>query len=302
MNVILRRAGIILGSLVLLLIVVAAGGYYAAERHVTRRYAVENESIAIPADSISIERGRHLARAIAKCADCHTETLGGQVMIDNPALGRFVPLNLTRGKGGLGATLKDADWVRAIRHGVGHDGRALRIMPAREYNNLSAEDVGAIIAYAKSVPPKDNELPPSTLGPVARGLLDAGKLPIFDAEVIDHAKPVRAIAPPAGPTAEYGEYLAHVGGCAGCHAPTFAGGKIEGGDPSWPPAANLTPTGLKAYDEAAFFSVLRTGVRKDGSKLKDPMPWKWTREMTDDETRAIWLYLKTVPPREFGAR
>jgi hypothetical protein len=59
---------------------------------------------------------------------------------------------------------------------------------------------------------------------------------------------------------------------------------------------------LKAYNEAAFFTALRTGVRPGGTKLKDPMPVEWTKEMTDDEIRAVWLYLKTVPPKEFGSR
>jgi hypothetical protein len=179
MKVILRRAGIVVGSIVALLVVVACVGFFLSERHVSRRYVVEAESIPIPTDSLSIERGRHLARAIAKCADCHTATLAGQVFIDNAALGRFVPLNLTRGKGGLGSMLKDADWVRAIRHGVGHDGRALRIMPSDEFQHLSVGDLGAIIAYAKSVAPVDNELPPNTLGPLTRALLVTNQMPLF---------------------------------------------------------------------------------------------------------------------------
>ena len=302
MKTLFRRGAIALGALVGVLVIAACAVYVMSERHVSRRYVVEAESIPIPIDSISIARGQHLAHAIAKCTDCHAKSLGGQVFIDNPALGRMVAMNLTRGKGGLGATLTDADWIRAVRHGVGHDGRALRIMPSMEYNELSAEDVGAIIAYAKSVAPVDNELPASTLGPVARALLVANKLPMFTAETIDHTAHVRALAPTVGPTAEYGNYLAHVGGCAACHNPGFSGGKIDVGDPSWPPAANLTPTGLKAYDEAAFFTALRTGVRPGGTKIKDPMPIAWTKDMTDDEIRAVWAYLKTVPPREFGSR
>ena len=302
MNVILRRLALAAGALVALVVVAACAVYFMSERHVTRRYALVTETIPIPADSASVVRGRHLARAIAKCADCHTETLGGQVLIDNPALGRFVPPNLTRGKGGLGATLTDADWVRAIRHGVGHDGRALRIMPSRDFANLSAADLGAIIAYAKSVPPTDNVLPPNTLGPVARALLVANKPPIFDAETADFASHAPATAPPVGPTAEYGNYLVHTAGCMGCHGPTLSGGKIPGGDPAWPPAANLTPSGLTAYDQASFATALRTGVRPGGTKIKDPMPIAWTKEMTDDEISAVWLYLRTVPAKQFGGR
>ncbi len=301
MKVILRRVAIGAGALVALLVIAACVVYVMSERHVSRRYVVEAESIPIPTDSISIEHGRHLARAIAKCADCHTPTLGGQVFLDAPPIGRFVTMNLTRGKGGVGSVLSDADWVRAIRHGVGHDGRPLRIMPSDEYQHLSVGDVGAIIAYAKSVPPVDNELPGSTLGPVARVLLVANQMPLFAAEDIDHvASHAPALAPEPGPTKEFGGYLVSTAGCQGCHGPTLSGGSIPGGDPSWPPAANITPTGLKAYDETSFMNTLRTGKRADGSKIKDPMPIAWTKEMTDDEIRAVWLYLKTVPPKEYG--
>lgn len=304
MKVILRRVAIAAGSLVALLLVVACVVYFVSERHVTRRYALVSEPLTIPSDSASIVRGRHLARAIAKCADCHTPSLGGQVFVDVAPLGRFVPPNLTRGKGGVGAVLTDADWVRAVRHGVGHDGRPLRIMPSRDFKDLSAADLGAIIAYAKSMPPVDNVLPPNTLGPVGRVLIAANQLPLFDAEKDDFTSHAPASAPPAGPTAEYGNYLVHVGGCMGCHGPTLSGGKIPGGDPSWPPAANLTPSGLVAYDQASFANLLRTGVRPGpgGTKVKDPMPVAWTKEMTDDEITAIWLYLKTVPAKGFEGR
>jgi cytochrome c553 len=302
MKTFLRRLALAAGALIALILVAACAVYFTSERRVTRRYELADESIPIPTDSISIARGQHLAHAITKCTDCHTKSLGGQIFVDDPALGRFVPHNLTRGKGGLGATLTDADWVRAIRHGVGHDGRPLRLMPSVEYNNLSVEDVGAIVAYAKSVPPVDNELPVNTLGPVGRVLLVTNKMPLFAAEHIDHSGHAPPLAPSNGPTVEYGNYIAHTAGCAGCHNPGFSGGPIDVGPPSWPPAANITPTGMKAYDEASFMTALRTGIRPDGSKIKDPMPIAWTKDMTDDEIRAVWLYLKTVPPKEFGAR
>jgi cytochrome c553 len=302
MKTLLRRLALAAGALIALVIVAACAVYFMSERHLTRRYALAAESIPIPTDSISIARGQHLANALAKCTDCHTNSLGGQVFIDNPAMGRVVALNLTRGKGGLGGTLKDEDWIRAVRHGVGHDGRALQIMPSMDYHNLSVEDVGAIVAYAKSVPPVDNELPPSSLGPVARALVAANKLPMFSAEEIDHTAAPIPLAPPIGPTVEYGNYITHTAGCAACHNAGFSGGKIAVGDPSWPPAANLTPAGLKAYDEAAFITALRTGVRPGGTKIKFPMAIEWTKNMTDDEIKAVWAYLKTVPPREFGAR
>jgi cytochrome c553 len=198
--------------------------------------------------------------------------------------------------------MRDEDWVRAIRHAVGHDGRPLFIMPAIVYQNLSVGDVGQITAYVKSVPPVDRELPPLTLGPVARGLIATNQVPFFDAARIDHTMRAPAVAPAESPTAEFGRYIVRTAGCDDCHGPTLSGGKIETGDPAWPAAPNITPTGMQAYDETGFFTAMRTGTRPGGSKINEAMPSVWTREMTDDEIRAVWLYLKTVPPRKFGAR
>jgi mono/diheme cytochrome c family protein len=303
MHVVVRRLGIGFGAILLLVVLVAATVYVASEMHVNRKIPVAAESLAIPSDSASIARGRHLARAIAKCTDCHGDDFGGKVLVNAAPMGRWVPLNVTRGKGGLGAQLSDADIVRAVRHGVAPDGRKLMMMPSYEYSHLSAEDVGAIVAYVRSLPPVDRELPPSTLGPVARALIALDKLPLYEADRVDHAL-APATAPPAGPTAEYGRYIARVGGCMGCHGETLAGGKIAAGDPSWPPAANLTPTGIgpRYTSEDMLFKALRDGVKPEGAPINPAMPFRLTKEMTDDEIRAVWAFLKTLPPREFGAR
>ena len=116
MTVIARRIALVVGSLVLLLVLVAAGGYVVSEVKIHHKYDIASESIPIPTDSLSIARGRHLARAMAKCTDCHGEDLGGRIMVSDPAMGKWVTSNLTRGQGGIGGTLRDDDWVRAIRH------------------------------------------------------------------------------------------------------------------------------------------------------------------------------------------
>lgn len=301
MNVIVKRVGIFAGGLAGVLAVTAAGVVVGSNRVIARKYTIAPETVPIPTDTMSITRGKHLARAITKCVDCHGDNLGGRVLVENGAMGRWVVANITRGKGGVAGSLTDADIVRAVRHAVAPDGRKLLQMPADSYQYLNAEDLGEIIAYVRSVPPVDNELPPTSIGLVARGLILANKLPIYRADLITHTQPIPA-ATPVGPTPEYGKYIASVGGCIGCHGPTLSGGKIADGDPAWPPAANLTPTGLAKYTEADFTTVLRTGKRQSGVQANDAMPWRMTREMTDDEIKAVWLFLKTVPPREFGAR
>ncbi|GAB3220662.1 hypothetical protein [Spirosoma arcticum] len=66
------------------------------------------------------------------------------------------------------------------------------------------------------------------------------------------------------------------------------------------PAANLTPTGIGSWRETDFFRTLRTGKRPNGQELHPSMPWPQVGMMTNDELHAIWLYLKSVPPKPFG--
>jgi mono/diheme cytochrome c family protein len=91
--------------------------------------------------------------------------------------------------------------------------------------------------------------------------------------------------------------------CAGCHGERFGGGPIPGAPPSWKPAANLTPTGLGHYSAEDFVRALRTAVRPDGSTIDPSMPVaSITRHMDDLELRALYAYLRTLPPRPYGAR
>jgi cytochrome c553 len=275
------------------LVLSAAGVYGLSETRLRKQYTLASQTLAIPTDSLALARGEHLTHSIAGCVDCHGENLAGNTVIENAALGNVYAMNLTRGKGGVG-TLSDADYVRAIRHGVAPNGRPLKIMPSSDYTNLSDADLAAIIAYVKSVPAVDKELPSSSIGPLGRALFVAGKLPILHAERIDHDR-VHLASVEAAPTAAYGAYLAGFG-CKGCHGPALAGGKIIDGPPDWPPAANLTPAGpTKNYSEEDFRRVLREGKRPNGIAVSDVMPWRLTKRLSDDEIHAIYLYLRTLP-------
>jgi mono/diheme cytochrome c family protein len=195
----------------------------------------------------------------------------------------------------VGTTNTDTDWVRAIRHGVGHDGRGLAMMPVRTFYYLSDEDLGALIAYLKSLPPIDNELPSTDLGPLGRVMLALGQLPPeIEPNVIsiDHNAP-RPVAPQPGVTVEYGKYLART--CALCHGPNFNGQTVQiDGPPVLTP--NLTPGGeLRFWSEEDFITTMRTGVTPSGHQLKDVMPWKYFGQMTDDELKAVWMYLQSLP-------
>ncbi|HUX34038.1 MAG TPA: c-type cytochrome [Gemmatimonadaceae bacterium] len=297
----LKRLGYALGALVALVLVLVAYVYAASEMRFRKTYSLAGTPVVVPTDSASIARGRHLAVAIAKCTVCHGDQLAGGAVIDGSPMGRLTAPDLTRGEGGLGATLSDADWERAIRHGVLPNGRSVRIMPAAEYQHLADEDVADIIAWARSVAPARDTQPPTHLMLLPRALMVFGQLPLMQAPQVDaNAHPPEAMPPSA--TAEYGRYITQVGGCQMCHGPTLSGGKVVGGDPSWPPAANITPAGLALYTEASFVQTLTTGKRPDGTPLREPMPWRATAQMTPDEFHALWLYLQSVPPKAFGAR
>jgi mono/diheme cytochrome c family protein len=289
--------GLVVAGLVGIVLVCTAAVYGFSEARYRKQWAITPASIPVPTDSLAIARGDHIVHSLGGCVDCHGENLAGKKMIDDPAFGRVYSLNLTRGKGGASATLSDVDFIRAIRHGIGPNGRALKVMPSSDYDNLSDADLVSVIAYIKSLPAVDNELPPSSVGPLARALMVAGKLPLLNAEQIDHDR-----RHPATVTAEvtpaYGSYLASVG-CKGCHGPQLAGGPIPGGPPDWPPAANLTPAGnLKDWSEADFRNLLRTGKRPNGIPVNAVMPWKVMGKMTDEEIGAIYLYLRSLPPQQ----
>jgi mono/diheme cytochrome c family protein len=300
MNKWIKRALYVLAGAVGLVACAAASVYGLSERRFRKSYAVSPETIAISDDSTTLARGRHLATVIGKCVECHGESFQGTAMIDAAPMGRLVAPNLTSGQGGVGGDLTPADFERAIRHGVAPNGRPLVIMPANDYQYLSDSDVSALISYLKKLPPANNVLAPSKLMMLPRALLVFAGAPFIPAEEIFRA-PATPMTVTPGPTAEYGGYLAWVGGCKGCHGPNLSGGKSPGGDPSWPPAANLTPAGnLGKWTEEQFVQTLRTGKRPDGSPLNEAMPWKLAGQMSDVEMHAVYAYLRTVPSRAFG--
>ncbi len=301
MKVFVRRAGMVVGGLLLLVVIALCAVYAITQHRIDARLTIAGHAVVVPTDSAALARGRHIATAISKCEECHGPDLGGRLFIDAGPVAKLYALNLTRGKGGTSA-FSDLDWERAIRHGVAPNGRKLLFMPASEFQYLNNDDFGALVAYLKTLPPVDREFPKSTVGPVGRILYLKGDLPLLPADVIQQDAPPPPVVQP-GPTVEYGSYIVHVGGCMGCHGETLSGGHIPGTPPDWKPAANITPEGIGRYTEQDFFRALREGKRPEGSMLDTAyMPVRFTKLMTDDETRAVYMYLKTVPGKAFGNR
>lgn len=257
-----------------------------------RLYHPPNDDIRIPVDLASIARGKHLVEAVAVCTICHGMNLGGKLAFEDAFLGRGYTSNLTRGRGGIGRSYTNADWIRSIRYGVGPDGHGIPFMPSDYFNKISDTDTGAIIAYLKSLPPVDNTRTKVEINLAARLLIDLGVLgDLVRADKIDFQ------APRPKPPNNQGEYLVEVGGCTFCHGPGLTGG--QGPEPGAPRGTDLTASGpLSRWSFSDFKNTMRNGVDPQGQVINPKyMPWLAYRNMTDAELQTIWLYLRSLPVR-----
>jgi cytochrome c553 len=231
------------------------------------------ETLTIPTDAQAVARGRHIA-TIWACTRCHDDNLGGSLITQDPIEG-YVPLfgtipaaNLTSGKGGIAQSYTDADWVRAIRHGVKPNGHSEIFM--YDDSTMSDRDLGDLLAYLKQLPPVDSAQPALRYGPLLP-ILPALGLFTPAAETIDHNAPHPAAAV-AGATKEYGKYLSAL--CAGCHDAGMVG-PVRG-----------------KYAQADLPRAIRTGVLPNGTPIGRAMPPSIFGAMTDTELTALWLYLQ----------
>ena len=285
-------------GLVALLVIAVILVYALSSRRMNKVYTVNEPALTIPADSASIAKGQHFVQAIGKCATCHGDDFAGKVLVEDPLIGRMYAANLTRGNGGIGASYTDADYVRAIRHGIKKNGHPMLFMPTDSYYYINDEDLANSIAYLKTVPAVDAVVPAPQIGPVARALALMTDFPLIPPERIPHAAP-RPASVAAGPTQQYGDYLTSAGACRSCHLDDLSGGVPVANNLL---SANLTPAAIGKWTEADFKKVLTTGVRPDGRVISAVMPWPYTRFLTDDEIHAMWLYIHNLPPKNSRRR
>ena len=294
----------------LALVAVAAGlvGNELAERKRNRQVRVD---LAPPAWAASLTAGAAAgAPALARgeylfnsrgCTDCHGVSGAGREFINDGKGLRVAGPNITSGEGGVVGPYTPQDWERALRHGIKPDGRPLLIMPSEDYNRLTDQDLAALVAYAKSLPPAKGSAAVLDLPLPVRLMYGYGAIKDA-AEKIDHS------LPPPQPVAErvnaaHGAYVANM--CISCHGPGLSGGKIPGTPLDWASAANLTPgegSGLARYRDAdQFVAMLRSGKRPDGTVIT-VMPFDSLRELNEVDSRALYAYLQALPARPFGQR
>jgi mono/diheme cytochrome c family protein len=235
-----------------------------------------------------IRRGQSIADGF--CSACHSDTgtMTGGLDIGKHfplPVGSFVASNLT--PAGELSRWSDGDIYRAIRNGVDREGHWLIVMSYTNAGKVSDEDIQALIAYLRSLPaagqPTPN--PPDHLSALGLVMLGAGLLPTGKPTSTDSI-----VAPPQGPTVQYGEYIVSYQDCRECH-----GQKLTGGTPG-----QLGPLGpdlslVKQWTFEAFAATMRTGVDPNGHTLGKEMPWRPIGRMNDETLRALYEYLAHLP-------
>jgi mono/diheme cytochrome c family protein len=297
-------------SLILLAFAGASAGPHPAQN------AMQAAEFRATSSPQRLERGRYLVEGPGHCFGCHSDqdfAHGfGQPVPGRKGAGReakneafnggalppgLVCPNLTPDRETGAGTWTDAQFERAIRHGIGHDGRALfDFMPYWVFQDMTDEDVASVIVYLRSLPAVKNPLPKTNLP--------------FKVEVNMHPE----MAPPrpaeSSERLRRGWYLARLAACYACHSTRderlglvpgtlFGGGLRLTGDWGDVVTPNITsdPSGISHYDETMFIKTIRTGHASGGVRELNPiMPFSYFRNMTDDDLKSIFAYLRTVPP------
>ena len=166
-----------------------------------------------------LERGHYIATALSGCTTgCHaprelsaggvTVAPGmegaGQVMPIPDLPGRVVAPNLTPDPQTGAGNWTDDQLARAIREGIGHDGRTLfPFMPYPNFRKMSDEDLASVVVYLRSLPPVHHELPTTEIIFPVKYLMRSAPEPVTEA----------VPAPDPGDRVKYGEYLVTLGSC-----------------------------------------------------------------------------------------
>jgi len=257
-----------------------------------------------------LERGQYLANGVSGCIYCHSEhdllkrdepipasqRGAGHVLPYLGLPGRIVASNITPDPQTGAGSWTDDQLARAIREGVGHDGRTLfPIMPYARFHSMSDEDLASIVVYLRSLPPVRHELSATEIIFPVKYLIRNAPEPLQSAVASRDTSDRMA----------YGKYLTTITGCEDCHTPyhngqsvpgmEFAGGFLLQVPGETAAAANLTPdaSGIGYYDDALFLEAMHTGT-VHARKLSPLMPFAVYGNMTDDDLKAIFAYLRTA--------
>jgi mono/diheme cytochrome c family protein len=255
-----------------------------------------------------IKRGEYLANGILMCMTCHSprdttkpgfppieSRKGSGAILYDTKEARLVSPNITPDKETGAGNWTDDMLARAIREGVGHDGRALSLpMYWNSFRELSDEDLASVVVYLRTITPVKNKLPKRRFSAEREKELQGKPQPLQ----------ATVAARDLSDLLNRGRYYIGTADCGGCHTgwykrnPGFFGGgnKLESlHDTSYVFSSNITPheTGLKGWTAKTFINVIRTGK---GGMLKPQMPWVAYRNMTDEDLTAVLMALQQLVP------
>lgn len=256
----------------------------------------------------NLEQGKYLVESVTICFECHSErdftrpgwpipqgrAGSGRILAGEGSKNQIVAPNISTDEDtGIG-NWSEEEIIRAVRDGVGKNGRALNPeMPSRYFQSLDNVELRSIALYLRSVPPVRNRLPSSA--PYVPGIHP----PAIGMDSIHLTK--------SSSTVRRGAQLVRLASCETCHTPDneagfiqgleFAGGKVFSHDDQVAVSSNLTPdpTGIGNYTESQFLKVMKTG-RVGDRALNSAMPWYFYRQLTDADLKAVFAYLQALPP------
>jgi hypothetical protein len=312
MKKVLKIAGI------LILIIVAAVGALILYATTMLPDVGAAPDLKVELTDARIKRGDYLANCVASCMDCHSKRdwtkfsgplvpgtlgMGGETFDQKFGFpGAYYSRNIT--PMGIGR-YTDGELFRVITTGVTKEGRPMfPVMPYTHYATMGKEDVYSIIAYLRSIPSIENNVPESVSD--------------FPMNIIIHMIPKKAAngsIPDPSDKLAYGAYLTNISGCNECHTREkqgqiipeleFSGGReFRMADGSIIRSSNITPdqqTGIGAWSEEMFINRFRAYA--DTNYVAPPvapgsfntiMPWTMYGKMTREDLSAIYAYLHSI--------
>lgn len=271
---------------------------------------------AVSAADSPLERGAYLAKA-GSCMTCHTvdggDAYGGGVAFHTD-FGIIYSTNISSSEdAGIGGWTEE-QFMRAMRKGKSADGKNLYpAFPYTSFTNMTDQDIKDLFVYIQSVAPSSNTPPKNKLNfPFnIRSLLG-----VWNAMYLKTGP----FKPDETKSEEWnrGAYLVEgVSHCGACHTPRSALGglntkkalsgsvyndKVSGGEIRPWSAVNLTPApdGLAIWSEGDIADYLKTGHSSVAGTFgpMNKVIVNGTSHMTESDTRAMAVYLKSMPPIE----
>jgi mono/diheme cytochrome c family protein len=295
-----------------ILLVVGLAGFSFIEIRGIPSYEVKKIDFVAKATPESIERGKKIVLLL--CADCHrnneTGKLTGRPMTEAPhEFGNIYTQNITQDKTfGIGEWT-DGELVYLLRTGIKRNGKYAPPYMAK-LPHLADDDINAVISFLHSDDPlitasatPDQPCDPSFLTKfLCMVAFKPFKMPAQKIEM-----------PDTNNALQLGKYLVFNLECFTCHSadyktdnwevPEESKGYLGGGNKPLDRQGrvmitpNLTPdkeTGIGEWTEQRFVNALKYGTMENQRSLRFPMvPFIY---LTDNEAKAIYAYLKTVPP------